>query len=224
MSDAERFADIVIDRNATKDIALWAEISATDDSGVTVQGIKTGDVIEIQSVSGICSFSEQTGAAKVLSVIGFAGGVVASAAVGGKVGTAANIVKGQAGSIKTQMENSSVKSGGKRRDGYGRDVGGNNEFATKDGGIIVCMPSAHGPLYAGENMHLEDDAKQDGRLNKHVNKVDRDSNKYFFPCREKNGTMKMDSTEDGIIYILAFDSDYSDNAGSYEVRFRVILV
>ena len=72
-------------------------------------------------------------------------------------------------------------------------------------------------------MHLENGAKQDGRLNKYVNEVDRDSKKYFFPCREKNSTMKMDSTEDGIIYILAFDSDYSDNAGSYEVRFRVIL-
>ena len=110
-----------------KDIELWAEISATDDSGVTVQGIKTGDVIEIQSVSGICSFSEQTGAAKVLSVIGFAGEVVASAAVGGKVGTAANIVKGQAGSIKTQMENSGVKSAASdEMDTAGMSVGTTN--------------------------------------------------------------------------------------------------
>ena len=34
--------------------------------------------------------------------------------------------------------------------------------------------------------------------------------------------MQMKASEDGTLYILAFDSDYSDNIGSYEVRFRVV--
>ena len=46
--------------------------------------------------------------------------------------------------------------------------------------------------------------------------------KCYFPCREPSGTMQMKASEDGTLYILAFDSDYSDNIGSYEVRFRVV--
>ena len=34
--------------------------------------------------------------------------------------------------------------------------------------------------------------------------------------------MSMESSAAGTLYILAFDSDCSDNSGSYEVRFQVI--
>ena len=149
MSEPDKFADIVIEDDAS-DVALWAEISSTDDSGVTVQGIKRGDTIKIESVSGICSFSVKSGAKKVLSVVGVVGEFVGSAVTGGAVGKVGKIVKSQASSIKTELGNSGVESGGKRRDGYGKDVSG-HEFATEEGGLIVCMPSAHGPIYASKD-------------------------------------------------------------------------
>lgn len=218
MSEADKFADIVIEDDA-RDVALWAEISSTDDSGVTVQGIKKGDMVVIESISGICSFSGRSGAKKVLSVVGIVGEVLGSAVTGGAAAAVGKMVKSQAGSIKTELGNSSAEGGGKRRDGYGKDVGG-NEFATEEGGIIVCMPSAHGPIYAGKDIHLDGPSKTVGRLAEHVNP--RIRNKCFFPCREEGGTMQQRAREDGTLYILAFDSDYSDNIGSYEVRFRVI--
>ena len=199
---------------------MWAEISSTDDSGVTVQGVKKGDTIRIESVSGICSFSEKSATTKVLSVVGVVGDILGSAVVGGAVGTAARIAKSQASSIRTELENSGVKSGGKRRDGYGKEVGG-DEFATQEGGIIVCMPSTHGPIYAGKDTCLDDGAKREGRLPQDVRPA-RMRDRCFFPCREPGGVMEMKAQESGTLYILVFDSDYSDNSGSYEVRFNVI--
>ena len=219
MSDAEKFADIVIEDDA-QDVVLWAEISSTDDSGVSVQNIKKGDTIRIESVSGICSFSEKSATQKVLSVVGVVGEVLGSATVGGVVGTAGKIVKSQTSSIKTELDNSAMKSGGKRRDGYGKDIGG-DEFATQEGGIIVCMPSAHGPIYAGKDTCLDDRSKRNGRLPYYIPQSIRD--KCFFPCRGPGGVMmEMEAQMDGTLYILVFDSDYSDNVGSYEVRFRVL--
>lgn len=215
---AEEFGpDIVIPPDA-RDVAIWTEISSTDDSGVTIQGIKKDDTIEIESIAGICSFSGQTTGRRVLSVVGIVGGILG--ATTGIAGTAGKLLKSQASSIKTEVGNASAKGdgGGKRRDGYGKDVGG-KEFAANEGGIIVCMPSARGPIYASQDNHLADDAKKEGRLRAHVRKAIQ--NKCFFPCREEGGEMARKAQEDGTLHILVFDSDFSDNAGSYEMRFRV---
>ena len=51
--------------------------------------------------------------------------------------------------------------------------------------------------------------------------------KCFFPTRidrrnpELPSVMKKTTTQDGVLHILAFDSRYEDNAGSYEVKFRI---
>ena len=218
MTEEEFAPDIIIPPDASE-VAIWTEISSTDDSGVSVQGIKKSDIIEIESIAGICAFSGQTTGGRVLSVVGIVGGVLGSAGAGA-VATAGKLLK-KTGSIKSEVGNASgsVTDGGKRRDGYGKDVGG-KEFAVNEGGIIVCMPSAHGPIYSSEDNHLADSAKKEGRLPKHVREGIRD--KCFFPCREDGGVMTKEAQEDGTLHILVFDNDFSDNAGSYEMRFRVM--
>lgn len=200
---------------------LWAEISATDDSGVTVQGVKAGDTVRIESVAGICSFSKREGFRRILSVIGIVGGI----ASGGKALFAAQQVedfgkelKKQAGAIKEQVGNAAM--GAKRRDGYGYDPG-DNRFAEREGGLIVCMPICRGPIYSSDDFRLVFGNSEDkkGRLPEHYARLQQ---KCFFPCREQGGRMSMRSQTAGTLYILAFDSDYSDNSGSYELRFQVI--
>lgn len=202
---------------------LWAEISATDDSGVTVQGVEKGDTIKIESVAGICSFSKREGFKRVLSVIGMVGGF----AGGGRALFGAQQIedfgkelKKQAGEIKEQVGNAAL--GAKRRDGYGYDPG-DNKFAEREGGLIVCMPTCHGPFYSSDDFRIVfgGDGDKVGRLPRHYRKF---SEKCFFPCREPDGRMSMKAPAAGTLYILAFDSDYSDNSGSYEVRFQVTRV
>ena len=118
--------------------------------------------------------------------------------------------------MRKQVENA---SGSKKRDGFGKDVG-TNEYARKEGGIVIFMPDAKGPIYGFE---LDEDCKGSGRrqdYNPH-------SDVCFFPCRESGesghgAAMERTVRQDGVVRILVFDSDYSDNAGSYSVRFTVI--
>ena len=37
-------------------VAIWAKVSATDMSGVTISNIKKGDIIRVEAIAGFCSF------------------------------------------------------------------------------------------------------------------------------------------------------------------------
>ena len=206
--------DIRIDEGA-RDVTIWANISANDDSGVSVQGIQEGDSITIENIAGIGWFSDQSGLEIFLSTVHTLSDVVKAAAPAGSV---VSSIADQTKAFTTQGEEKDVDAGGKPRDGYGKDMDG--DFATDEGGIVVCMPSAHGPMYANDDNHLDSDAQSEGRLEKHVSTEM--NGRCFFPARVDDGTMGKSAKEPGALYILAFDSEYGDNAGSYQVKVRII--
>ena len=107
---------------------------------------------------------------------------------------------------------------GKVRTGYGK-VKGKGRFATKEGGIIVCMPSARGPIYAADDTYLKSDAEKFSRLPQFVQTHLQDW--CFFPCRRTGGLMEKEALRDGPAYLLVFDKEYKDNAGAYEVKLTV---
>ena len=74
-------------------------------------------------------------------------------------------------------------------------------------------------MYAHDTNHLAGIAKAEGRLDKHLDNLMRDE--CFFPNRIPGGRMALEARSSGILYLLAFDNDYSDNSGSYEVAFRI---
>ncbi len=192
----------IVPKRKPGEYGFWAEISATDDDGVSVL-VNSGDQVRIDSIAGLCSFSERKGIVRVLSIAGAlaTGGALPALAV-----PAIN-------AMRKQVENA---SGSKKRDGFGEEVGG-NKYARKEGGIVVFMPKAKGPIYG---LELDADCETKGRLKSHNPRAD----VCFFPCRASGTGAEMARTveEDGVVRILAFDSDYSDNAGSYSVRFTVI--
>ena len=200
---------VVIPPDAGGENSYEAAVDANDPIGVRVR-LRRTDVLRIDTISGFCSFS--TGS-KVKRIAGMA----LSAAVplaGGVIKTALETVKKHG---KFSAANAPTTKG-KARDGYGQ-VQGKREFAAKEGGIIVCMPSAGGPIYAdGET--LDDSAEKDGRLPRYVHQDFRD--RCFFPCRKADGLMEMPASKNGTAYILAFDAKHEDNAGVYVVEFTVI--
>ena len=109
-------------------------------------------------------------------------------------------------------------SKGKIRTGYGK-VRGKSRFATKEGGIIVCMPSAHGSIYAAPDTYLDKGSEVNGRLLKYVKPHLR--NWCFFPCRKAGGLMEKPALKDGPAHILVFDKAHEDNAGAYKVKLTV---
>ena len=108
----------------------------------------------------------------------------------------------------------------KARDGYGVKMN-DGKFAKNEGGILICMPSAKGPMYAHDRNHLPDDVEDSGRLDTHRMGELKDSH-CFFPTRKKDGTMDEAAKADGVIHIIAFDSNYADNLGLYEVSLQIM--
>ena len=215
--------DVALDENAASlNVEVWALIDAVDPYGVTVQGIKVGDTIAVESVSGIAWFSDQSVSRTVLSTIYSASSQLIPA---GPIQRTMQTIKNQ---IEPE-DSSNDANRDKARDGYGRRM--NGAYAEKEGGIVICMPSAYGPMYANDNNHFESGAVEHGRFGTYMNEETDMRGKCFFPTRNDRITDQnivlssvMENTvdQDGVLHILAFDSRYEDNAGSYQVKFRII--
>lgn len=192
--------DAVFDPKDSQPVEFWAEISATDDSGVSVDGIKKGDEFRIIEISGMCSFAKGK-SRLILSIVT----TVAGAFLGG--GTTA--WQSAISSMRKDLDKHAKDSGtaGKKRDGYGLEAG-EASHAENEGGIIICLPSSGGLRYYGDVR----------RVKKDIGQVQ--AGGWFFPSRDR--VQKPYSIEtDGVLRIGAFDSHHNDNAGSYEVKFSI---
>ena len=198
-----------------KGISIWAKVSATDHSGVRISNVKKGDIIRVVSISGLCSFSDKSFVANFLSVcgiVGFVGAALDKAGLGSSaVGTIAQTIKEGSKALKPY-----AGQRGKIRTGYGEKMSGS--YARKEGGILVCMPQAHGSIYATDRNHLDKDAERNGRLHKYVPL--HNQGKCFFPYPD--GSMEGRATDDGTVHVLTFDKDHMDNDGAYDVEFTII--
>ncbi len=213
MSEAEALREIVIPSDATGTWRYRTAIYASDGFGVTLAGLRTGDVVKIRRILGWCTFSDKSTARKVAGLVS----AVVPLLPGGGVAT---IAKKALDAVKKDGGFSVVQgTGGKRRNGYGR-VAGKDEFATKDGGIIVCMPSAMGTISARKGTYLRNGAEKHGRLPEYY--PDSIKGRAFFPSRERRGQREMAASVDGPASIIVFDSDYLDNRGVYVVDLDVI--
>ena len=152
--------------------------------------------MRIIEISGVCSFSKGK-ADLVVSIISTAAKAIAPA------------WKSAVGTVRKQLdkhlEADKDDGGGKRRDGYGQEVGGGGNIAEKEGGIIVCLPRAGGMYYSNEKLRRKPGSRPNG---------------VVFPTRSNTATpLTVDSA--GVLRIAAFDSKYNDNAGSYEIKFSI---
>ena len=201
---------------SAKGVAIWAKVSATDSSGVSISNVEKGDIIRVEAIAGFCSFSDKSFMGKLKSVADIVGGTLSSGLPlisGNKALKVGNALKKAASPLKSYSGRR-----GRVRTGYGK-VKGKGKFSTTEGGIIVCMPSAHGPIYAAKDTHLSRDAETYGRLPQYVPASIRD--RCFFPCRKPGGVMEKKALKNGPAYILVFDKGYNDNAGAYEVKVTV---
>ena len=204
--------------DAGGDAAIWANVSANDDHGISVQGINKGDTVKIESITGLAWFEDQPAHSRIFSAI-FAGFGIATAVA--PTNTLLSALSGQeiqaAGGLIARNTDSEDHAS-KQRDGYGRNEKG--DFTTKEGGILVCMPSAHGPMYAYDDNYLRGTDPDKGRLKVQTSKNMR--GKCHFPNRMPGGKLEWVAKKAGVLHVLAFDSEYRDNAGSYAIRFRII--
>ena len=191
--------DIVFDPGDDGTNEFWALVSATDGSGIAVDNVKKGDVFRIIDASGVCSFSRGN-ATLVRSIV-----TVAQVAAGV---SGARLWKTVTDSMRTELDKHADDdaTGAKRRDAFGQEIGGAGEFATDEGGLIVCFPPTMGMVYSSAKVRRRDNqqAPPEGA--------------FFFLARAEP---PKEISDDGVIRIGAFDSNFKDNAGCYEIKFSL---
>ncbi|MCY3842715.1 MAG: hypothetical protein OXH69_04155 [Acidobacteria bacterium] len=110
-------------------VSFWAEISGNDDSGLSVDGVREGDQIVIEDGSGTCAF-EDNRLDVVVSLVASAAEVLKPA------------WKSQVSDMRRALtDKSRGTNGGKKRDACGQGIGGDGNYAEKEGGLVVCLPS-----------------------------------------------------------------------------------
>jgi hypothetical protein len=209
--------------NREKDgIELVVFINPADDHGVCISNLAKGDRVRITSISGNCRFSRGDGVKKILSFLGVAGPIVAGVVDPKTAPLTQPIIKELIGWAE---KNLLVSPTGILRDGYGWDGGGPMNFCYNEGGVIVCLPEAGGPLYGGGGDAAirrpkkgDQTPRYDEFLPKHV------KGKGFFPVRgdQKHNTRVIG--QPGELFILAWDGpdDFDDNTGHYVLRLQIV--
>ncbi|GAB4040413.1 hypothetical protein [Spirosoma jeollabukense] len=216
------------DEETVQAFKLWASVPANDEIGITIDNVQVGDQVYVYDGAGIASF-DKVNMAAVKGIVGIANAIAGGALVVAQPETAPFVAAWDTG-ISAILAALPDELGNKRRDMYGCDPG-TGDYAKDEGGLIVCMPESHGPIYATDNYTLTGDTKNDGRLYKYYSDDTKKVN-AFFPCpvinnatdpgSGDNGRLLGTATKDGAVHILAFDKDYNDNAGYYNVGLIII--
>lgn len=199
---------------------LWVSIPSNDETGVIIDNVQPGDQIFIYDASGICSF-DKTNMDLVKSIVGLANAVAGSILLYATDGEAEIFLRSwnQAlSAIGDAVGDADIEH--KRRDAYGRDPG-TGDYAKNEGGLIVCMPKSKGAVYATSDYYLLDGTKDNGRKYDYYSDTAKNAN-LFYPCNVSGGLMSKTATEAGAMHVLAFDEDFSDNAGAYNVGIIVV--
>jgi hypothetical protein len=233
---------------STAEIIVVSYINAADNLGPAVMNLKRGDRVEVMEVDGLASFS--SGPVKAIeSVIGLVG--VGAALGGANVGGSGSSSGGSgssSGASGSSSGGSGSSSGGSGssgllasanqfaqnafggslfqdvRDGYGHDTGGT--MRRQEGGVLFCMPEANGVFYSGGFFSRDrwvqgDDGgeRTDNRLPNHIK-----GKGGFFAIRgNKTQNVRIAKT-DGVLNMVPWDFDFSDNSNFYRVFVRITRV
>ena len=130
------------------ELALVAFLNAADPSGVAIRGVRPNDRVTLVAASGHASFAEKIENEGVPALIGaVAAGADLAATVFGHP-EAVEAINAGAAFATEKFKEKAVKT--KIRDAYGEDPGSHDK-ARQEGGVLVCAPTAHGPLASGED-------------------------------------------------------------------------
>ena len=183
--------------------------------------VEDGDRLTIETLSGVAYFSGKSGWWQVLSAVyKVTAGVVPSGSIAAKVITATSKT------LPGDGEDDDVTKASRPRDAYGRKLDDNlGQFAEEDGGLVICMPVAGGPMYAHDANHFTREGQprpptgQPARDDRRGMKRESEMPGKCFPAAR--GTTTYTVRGNGVLHIYAFDHNYRDNAGSYEIKFRI---
>ncbi len=194
------------------EIMLVLFVNAADNSGISIDGLRKGDQIQVVSASGIATFSEDNGNPLAGSLVGL---VAAGAKVGADVLGLPEIGPVlDAGEKFAEEQFKGTGKGTKPRDAYGEEPG-TGTIHREEGGILVALPEAGCTYYSGDGDHKERWIKDHGPR---YDRIRPDHVKYgYFIVRSDPAQNSRFLNGDGPVYIQPWDWKFDDNAGYYKV-------
>ncbi len=192
-------------------------INCADQYGVSIDGLKAGDTVEVTSAAGIGSFKTEHGNKTISSILGLVATGADIAATAGGYPEALPLIDAAADFAKDQFKDTNEHS--KRRDAFGQDPA-TGEFGRQEGGILVCMPAANGVYYSADGDHKNRWLKDTKERTSH-NLPDHIPGDCAFFLNRRAETNKMRSIKDGQAYIVGWDWKFEDNAGYYKLFVRL---
>ena len=196
---------------------LCVFLNAADPLGVSITGLQQGDTIQVLSASGICSFAKSSGDPTLSSIIG----LVAEGAEGAVDALTGSTAANSTIQDAAQFAQSFLKGGAAEmfRDPFGVEPS-SGAVACEQGGVVVCLPQAEGTYYSGDGSHRNLWASMPhaiGQARGLPSVYQSMSNNPPFFFLGHNVTNVGNCTTSGVAYILAWDSIFPDNSGSYQL-------
>lgn len=183
---------------------IMVGVSSNDPQGAQLAGLEDGDYLGISEMAGSASFAT-VNVKLIKGIINVVNKIVDETVDIATDEAAAPIMDAWNESLKA-LEKGFNKDeiNTKVRDGWGQANDGG--YAIDEGGVLVCLPQAGGPLYH-DDFKLADNASK-GRLTKFY-----PQGKAFFPCNLDGGALYLQASEAGTAHLLAYDSKdaFKDN-------------
>ena len=204
----EGFGPVFTWNRQDAEIVVVAFLNSADPMGIAIVGVKNGDLLTVESATGIASFSQGNGklVAGIISVLAAAAQAGATTLGAPEVGPVI-----QAGAAFATQQYGQPSSG-KRRDPFGLE---GSTLRRCEGGVLITFPSAGGVYDSiGGCVKGPDDTngrRTDDRRPNHVTDG-------FFLVRDQR-QRKMQS--DGVLGLVAWDRAFGDNQGHYRLIFRL---
>lgn len=199
-----------------EDVLLVVFIATNDPLGISIEGMKKGDVISIESVAGLASFSTEYDwgnilGASITAVLGAGLQIVDKTWTNGVF---SSIIKRGENFMEEQFKDK--KKPGKVRDAFGIDPGSQHK-ARQEGGVLICLPGNVGASYSGSD--------EKAWIKKPGDRYDKarppQINDGFFIMRDRPHNTRYIRSDKGQVVILAWDHKFHDNIGYYKMAVRL---
>lgn len=122
-------------------ILLLVYVNAANYGGVAIENLADGDQVIVGDISGIASFTEDTGNPTLAGIVGLVAAGAEVVATGLGAPELVPIINQANEFAQREFKASGAKH--KKRDGYGVDPGSGHK-AKQEGGVIMCLPGAGG--------------------------------------------------------------------------------
>jgi hypothetical protein len=213
-------------------------VNPADTLGVAIAGLQPGDLVQVRQATGLSSFSKDTGNPLASSIITLvadgAADVVALLSPGGSAsGSGTTSGKGSGSASSAGSAVSAIEQTGRDaaalfqgtgnpedfRDPFGVDPG-SHTYKRQEGGLVVCMPQNNGLVYSGDQNHSSfwptiPTTYGQARGLPPAYRQSASQVPFFFVGQNASNSAVCQTS--GAAYLLAWDWNLADNAGSYEV-------